>query len=125
MTDTSERRESLWMLTVSPVVWAGHFLLSYATASVWCAKASGPDVSLGPVRIAIALFTVVALALIGGVGWRSGRRHLHRGGTTPHGEDTELDRYRFLGFAALLLSALSAVAVLYSAMVAAFIGDCR
>ena len=38
----------------------------------------------------------------------------HGNATLPHDDDTPEDRHRFLGFAALLLSALSAVAVIYA-----------
>ena len=31
------------MLTIAPGIWSAHFLLSYATAAVWCAKMAGPD----------------------------------------------------------------------------------
>jgi len=44
--------------------------------------------------------------------------------TLPHDDDTPEDRHRFLGFATLLLSALSAVAVLYAGLVAVFIRSC-
>src|SRR5687767_11521418 len=50
MTETSETNQSLWLLTASPVIWAAHFMLSYITASIWCAKLAGPDKSLWEVR---------------------------------------------------------------------------
>ena len=42
-----EQDESYWRLASAPVIWALHFLLSYATAAVWCAKVAGPDGALG------------------------------------------------------------------------------
>jgi hypothetical protein len=42
----------------------------------------------------------------------------------PHDDDTPEDRQRFLGFATLLLSVLSAVAVIYAAAVVVFIERC-
>jgi len=52
---------------------------------------------------------------------------LGAGGTeaTTHDLDTPEDRHRFLGFATLLLSGLSAVAVLYAAFAATFFDTCR
>lgn len=120
-----EKDESLWLLTISPTVWAAHFLLCYVTAAIWCAKAVGRDGSLGAVRWAIAVFTVLALAGIAATGWRGYLRHRHGTAAAPHDFDTPADRHRFLGFATLLLSGLSAVAVVYVALAAVFIGSCR
>jgi type VI protein secretion system component VasK len=124
MREIQEEKQSLWLLTLSPTIWAAHLLLSYVTASLWCAKAVGPGGSLQAVRIAIGLFTVMALAGIGITGWRGYRKHRYGAGDLPHDEDTPEDRHRFLGFATFLLSALSAVAVLYAALVALFIRRC-
>lgn len=120
-----EKRESLWMLTISPLIWSLHFLLSYATAAVWCEKVAGRDGSLWDVRVAIAIYTLVALIGIGITGWIGFRRHSYGDAGTPHDFDTPEDRHRFLGFATLLLSALSAVATLYVALAAVFIETCR
>lgn len=116
-----EKKESLWMLATSPVIWAAHFLLCYVTAAIWCAKVGGP---LGSVRLAIAIYTVAALGGIGTMAWIGLRRHTFGSATVPHDFDTPEDRHRFLGFATLLLSALSAVAVIYVAIVAVFIERC-
>jgi hypothetical protein len=120
----AEENQSLFLLTTSPVIWATHFMLSYVTAAIWCAKAAGPDGSLGGARVAIAIYTVLALSGIGITGWRALRRHRYGTATLPHDDDSPEDRHRFLGFAALLLSALSAVAVIYAALAAVFIGSC-
>jgi hypothetical protein len=119
-----ETRESLWMLASSPLVWAAHFLLSYATAAVWCAKFAEPGGSLSGVRTAIGIYTVLALGAIAAVGRRGWQRHRHGRAELPHDADTPEDRHRFLGFATVLLSGLSAVAVLYASLAAVFIGDC-
>ena len=120
-----EENESLWLLTVSPVIWAAHFLLCYITAAIWCAKLAGPGGDLGGVRVAIAVYTILALFGIGITGWFAFRMHSLGGTTAPHDFDTPEDRHRFLGFATLLLSALSAVATLYVALVAVFIRSCH
>jgi hypothetical protein len=119
-----EKKESLWLLIVSPSIWAAHFLLSYLTAAIWCAKFT-VDGLLGPVRWTIAIYTLLGLAGIGMNGWVGYRRHRLGRATTPHDMDTPEDRHRFLGFATFLLSVLSAVAVLYAALVALFIGSCH
>ena len=124
MVETAEKNQSLWLLTASPLTWAAHFLLSYGTASVWCAKVAGPGGALGGVRTAIVVYTIVALAGIGVIGWVGYRRHSHGDATLPHDDDTPEDRHRFLGFSTLLLSALSAVAVVYAALVVVFFRDC-
>lgn len=122
--ETSEARQSLWLLTASPVLWAAHFMLSYITASIWCAKVVGAGGSLQGARVAIAVYTVVALAGITTIGWIGYHRHRFGDGTAPHDADTHEDRHRFLGFATLLLSGLSAVATLYAALAAVFVGTC-
>ena len=120
-----ESKESLWLLIVSPTIWAVHFMLSYVTAAVWCAKFAAPAGPLGGVRIAIAIYTAVALIGIALNGWSGLRRHRLGSETTPHDFDSPADRHRFLGFATLLLAALSAVAVMYAAIVVLFFQDCR
>jgi hypothetical protein len=120
-----EDNESLWSLGAPLIVWVVHFLASYITAAIWCAKVGDVDEPLTIVRIAIASYTVVALVAVGVLGWRGYRRHHEGGSKMPHDADTAGGRHRFLGFSAMLLSGLSAVAIVYSAMVPIFIGSCR
>jgi hypothetical protein len=120
-----EQNESLWRLVAAPLVWAAHLLLSYCTAAIWCAKVAAPGESLGMARLAIGGYSAVALAAILAIGWRGYKRHTFAGSTSPHDFDSPEDRHRFLGFATLLLSAMSAVAVFYQALAAVFIGSCR
>lgn len=120
-----EDRESLWLLIVSPTIWAAHFLLSYISAAIWCAKFAASYGSIEPVRWAIVIYTVLAL---GGIAWngRSGlRRHRFQSESLPHDFDTPGDRHRFLGFATALLAGLSAVATVFAAFVVLFFDDCR
>lgn len=125
MNKLDERRESLWMLTISPAVWAAHFLLSYVTAAIWCARVVGRDGSLTTIRLAIAAYTLLALVGIGITGWKGFRMHKFGSGEVPHDFDTAADRHRFLGFATVLLSALSTVATIYVALVALFFNTCN
>ena len=122
---TSETRQTLWLLAAAPTIWAVHFLGSYLTAAIWCAKAGGPAGGLGPVIPAVIIYTLLALIGIGivlRIGWR---RHEYGTAAVPHDFDTRADRHRFLGFATVLLSGLSAVAVLYVAAVLIFVRSCR
>lgn len=125
MAELSEQQESLWWLVVSPTVWALHFVASYATAAVWCAKVVGRDGSLDTVRILILVYTAGALLIVGVAGARGFRRHSLGTATVPHDFDTPADRHRFLGFSSLLLSGLSAVAIVFVALTVAFFGTCR
>jgi hypothetical protein len=124
MKETAEERQSLWLLTASPVMWAAHLLLSYITASIWCAKVSDPHASFGIVRAAIVFYSILALAGIGAIAWIGYRRHSYGSASLPHDDDTPEDRHRFLGFSTLLLSSLSAVAVVYAALVVLFFRSC-
>ena len=120
----AEHRESIWWLTASPLFWAAHHLSTYITAAIWCAKEAGADGSATEVRWAVLVYTVVALSAIAWVGWRGYRRHRFGDPELPHDFGSPQDRYRFLGFATLLLSALSFVATTYTALVLVFIGSC-
>jgi hypothetical protein len=124
---------SLWLLTIGPSIWAAHLLLCYITAAIWCAKFVGAGGPLGGVRSAITGYTIAALAGIAWIGWEGFRRHRSPstalGGSateaTTHDLDSAGDRYRFLGFATLLLAGLSAVGVFYAALAAMYFDTCR
>ena len=124
MAETSEKNQSLWLMTFSPAIWAAHFLLSYITAAIWCAKSAGPASSLFAVRVAIMTYTVIALLGIGITGYIGYRRQTYGTGSEPYDADTPEDRHRFLGFSTLLLSGLSAVAVIYAWLVVIFFENC-
>lgn len=120
-----EQAESLWSIISGPLVWAGHFLASYVTVAIWCEKVVAEGGSLLPARLAVGGYTLIALAVIGFFGLRGFVRHSFGSATVPHDFDTAADRHRFLGFATLLLSGLSFVAVIYAGMAAAIIGTCQ
>jgi hypothetical protein len=120
-----EDNRSLWALAASPSIWAGHFLLSYATAAIWCAKFAAPGAAASGVRLAIAGYSFAALVGIAIIGWRGWLRHRTSEATSSHERDSAAARHRFLGFATFLLSALSAVAVLYAMLAIVFLKDCR
>jgi hypothetical protein len=120
-----ESEDSLWFLPAAPLVWAGHFLLCYGTAAVWCAKLVGPEGSLLPVRMAMTLYTVLGLAAVVWLGLRGYQRHRASGSTLPHDADTPQQRRAFLGFASLLLAGLSAIAIVFQALPAIWLESCR
>lgn len=123
-TDRPEARTSLVSLVAAPIVWAGHFALSYITAAIWCAKAAGPARSLDGARFAIVIYTAVALVAIALIGWRALRHHrMNR--AVPEDRDTPEARHRFVTFATLLLAGLSAIAIGYAALAVALVGSCR
>jgi hypothetical protein len=122
---TAERHERLWMLAASPTLWAAHFGLCYITAAVWCAKAPDALTPLGTAHVAVIIYTIVALAGIGLVGWIGYRAHRFGAEPAPHDADSPADRHRFMGLATVLLSGLSALAVVYAALVVMFIETCQ
>jgi hypothetical protein len=116
---------SLWLLTIAPTIWAMHLLLCYITAAIGCAKFVAPGGSLDGIQSAIGWYTGLALAGIAVMAWEGYRRHRHGTEATTHDLDSAEDRHRFLGFATLLLSGLSAVGVIYAALAAAYFETCR
>ena len=36
--DFPEHKDNILLLTLGPLIWAAHLLLSYGTASIWCGK---------------------------------------------------------------------------------------
>lgn len=121
--DLAESNASLWILAASPALWAVHFLVLYVFAAVWCGRFG--DGSAGAVRTVFTVLTVIALAGIAGVGAVAYWWHRAASGAAPHDADTPEDRRGFMGVAALLLSGLSGIGVIYSAMTAVFIGTCE
>jgi len=120
-----ESRQSLWFVVVSPIVWALHFVASYATAAVWCARVVERGGMLGSARTAIVVYTVVALAIIGAMTWHGYQRHMFGGTGGTHDNDHPEDRHRFLGLATVLLSGLSAMATVFTALAVYAFEDCR
>ena len=122
MTGALQTNQSLWRLIVPPSIWAAHFISSYATVSIWCAKAADYGSPFWQVRMIIAAYSVLALAGIGVTGW-IGYSECSRGTAAPS-QDSPESRYRFLGHATLLLSALSGVATVFAALAIFFFGSC-
>jgi hypothetical protein len=122
--ELQERHDSLWWVAAAPSIWAAHFLLSYATAAIWCAKHVPPGGSLSGARLAIFVYTGIALAGVAGVALR-GLGNVRRARPPEPGHDSPEGRHHFLGFTLLSLAGLSALAIVYEALAAVFIGSCR
>lgn len=116
--------ESLWTLFTAPVVWAVHFLICYGGAAIYCARAGQFGFGFTTVRVALALMTVAALMMIAMSAWLAWRQWGFGLHDPPHDDPTRGDRVRFQGFATLLLSGLSFVAVLYVALPLIFVTEC-
>ena len=120
-----QTRDTLWTLITTPTVWALHFLLCYVFAAFECAPNEAIFEPIAVSRYAIAGLTALALAVIGYVGLRSFKEWRFNQGSFPHADDTPEDRERFLEFSSLLLAALSFIAVLFVALPALLLTDCR
>lgn len=115
---------NLWTLIAPPTVWALHFLACYVLAAVYCAKLGGSGDFL-LVRLSIGIATAVALMLIMVSGFQAHRHWGFGDDMPPHDAPTEADRQKFLGFATLLICGVSAIGVVFVAMPALFVVDCR
>ena len=71
--EVAEEGESLLRITLAPTVWALHFVASYASAAIYCAKRASGAEDIAVLRIGIGLGTIAALATIlwlGHSAWR-------------------------------------------------------
>ncbi|TIP83639.1 MAG: hypothetical protein E5X63_20800 [Mesorhizobium sp.] len=116
--------ETLWTLFTAPVVWVAHFLVCYIGAAIYCAKPELVGLSFSAVRAGIAAATVIALSLIALSAWLAWRQWGFGTDDPPHDDPTRRDRTLFQGFATLLLSGLSFIAVIFTAMPALFVTEC-
>ncbi|QQA41914.1 hypothetical protein [Pelagovum pacificum] len=116
-----EEAESLIRITAAPVIWAAHFLVCYCTIAIACEKAGGTD----GVRLALILMSVVALASIAWVGFRSFRQwDVTNTGDFSNPEGEAEDRHQFLGHAAFLLAIISFIGVVYVTMPLVLLRGC-
>lgn len=116
--------ETLWTLFTAPVVWALHFLACYIGAAIFCEKPDFLGNDFDNLRIAIAVVTVLSLGMIALSAALAWRQWGFGSGDPPHDDPTKKDRLLFQGYATLLLSGLSFVAVVFTALPALFITEC-
>jgi hypothetical protein len=122
--DLPEKSRYLARMALAPAIWLVHFLASYVTAAFWCRPAGTRDRPIGSLDELILLYTVAAVVGITAAAWSGYQRHAFAAGSPPHDSDTPTDRHRFLGFASLLLAALSLVATLYTVIAVGFFDVC-
>ena len=94
----------------APIIWAAHLLAVYGSEALLCTRGGGP----GAHRVLLAVATILALAALIAVAWRAG---LARANQDPDG-------HAFMTHAQLALGVLAAVAVLWTALPAAFVTAC-
>lgn len=116
--------ESLWTLFTAPVVWALHFLACYVGAAVFCEKAGFLGATFDNLRLGIAVVTVLSLAMIALSAMLAWRQWSFGTDDPPHDDPTRRDRQLFQGYATLLLSGLSFVAVIFTALPVLFFTEC-
>lgn len=116
--------ESLWTLFTAPVVWALHFLACYVSAAIYCEKPGILGADFNTLRMAIMILTGLSLAMIAVSVLLAWRQWGFGAGDPPHDDPTRRDRLLFQGYATLLLSGLSFVAVIFTALPALFITEC-
>ena len=117
--------ESLWTLFTAPTIWALHFLACYVTAAVYCAKAGAAPFSFEAMRLGLGAITLAALAGIVLSAVLAWRQWGFGSDDPPHDDPSRRDRLLFQGFATLLLSGLSFVAVVFVALPLVFIEACQ
>lgn len=117
--------ETLWTLFTAPVVWGLHFLACYVLAAIFCAKRLPATVSFDALRIGLVILTVAALLMIVMSAWLAWRQWGFGADDPPHDEPTRSSRTLFQGFATLLLSGLSFVAVIFTAIPLLFLAECQ
>lgn len=116
----------LWRVIAAPIIWAFHFLFCYVFAAIYCEK-MGRGAPLDDPRFWVIVATVVALA---GIGWSTHRIWRVRARSLTDNDfefehNTPEERHRFLSHMALMLCALSAVAVLYVVIPMLYLATCR
>jgi hypothetical protein len=116
----------LWRVILAPAVWSAHFLVCYVGAAIYCAKL-GREAALDPVRVLVVLATLAGLCAVGmstrGV-WRVRGRSL-TDDDFDYEHNSPEERHRFLSHVALMLSALSAIGMIYVALPVFLLGSCR
>ncbi|WP_061938012.1 hypothetical protein [Aureimonas sp. AU22] len=118
-------RDSLVTMIATPTVWALHFLFCYVATAVACAPNADIFKAIGGVRAAIGVATVLSLLFCWFAGFRAWREWRQAGGKPPHDQPTDEDRERQMELASALLSGLSFLAIIFTALPALLVVDCR
>ncbi len=110
---------SPWLIVASPLCWLAHLLVAYTAAAVYCAKWAPRGAPFSSIRWVVAAATVIALA---GIAFFIARGFWRLRAGSGGGKDGTA---HFIVRLSFMLSALSAIATSYQAMVVLSIGDCR
>ena len=122
----AEEADSLWLITFAGSIWAVHFLVCYCATAVICAKLGGDAAAIQLLRLALGGFTLLALAGIGFVGWRSWVQwDFLDDWDYEHKLSENEDRHEFLGHASFLLSIISFIGVIYVSFPVLFLETCQ
>ncbi|MFD2739463.1 hypothetical protein ACFSUD_07790 [Sulfitobacter aestuarii] len=120
-----EEADSLWRLTLGPLVWALHFVISYGATALVCARIAGSAEAVALLRLGIGALTLLAVALILWLGWRSWRQwDVIRDRDWENDQGHSEDRHQFMGHAGFLLAVISLIGVVYVALPVLLIGSC-
>lgn len=120
------RMTVLWLLLLPFAIWGAHFLAAYVVTAVHCAKSSDPAAAIPVVRWIVTGVTLAALAALAAT-LLYGRGYCRRESSETDGDGAlpVVHQTRFLWAVLLMMTALSALAMLYVAAVVFFFGDCR
>ncbi|MCF6367962.1 hypothetical protein [Rhizobium halophilum] len=106
-------------------LWAFHFVVCYVVVAIYCEKMLVWSIDFDLTRIGLGIFTLLALAMIVLSAYLASRQWGFGSREPPHSQTTDRDRWRFPGFATLLLSGLNFLTVVYVAIPLAFIAGCQ
>ena len=110
----SDEAGSLWRIALAPSVWAGHFVLCYASVSLACVRGLLP---IEATRLSLIAVSVIVLVFFVWQGWRAWRQWApERGHAAALSEGKAEDRHRFLGHATFLLTLISGIATVYTTL---------
>ena len=110
-------RDSLIGMVASPLIWAAHFLICYTVVALACAFGFGLEAGSewGVVRIILVGVSLGAVLIIAGLTFLAYRRWRQSGGSESP-QDHRQERHQFMSVAGLLLSVLSGIGVVYTAI---------
>ncbi|MCY0096944.1 hypothetical protein [Hoeflea ulvae] len=122
----SEEADSLWMITFAGSIWAVHFVVCYGATAAVCAKLGGDAAAIMTLRLALGGFTLLALAGIAFVGWRSWVQwDFLNDWNYEHALAGKEHRHEFLGHASFLLSIISFIGVIYVSLPVLVLETCQ
>lgn len=122
----NEEADSLWLITFAGSIWAVYFVVCYGATAGVCAKLAGDAAAIVTLRLALGGFTLLALAGIAFVAWRSWVQwDFLDDWNHEHDLAEKEDRHEFLGHASFLLSIISFIGVIYVSLPVLFLETCQ